>query len=38
MRRPAWILPVLFCVTLAMAVTSQTWRQREKDDFAKGEL
>jgi len=43
MRRAAWILPaalglVLFCVTLAMAVTSQTWRQREKDDFAKGEL
>ena len=43
MRRAAWIVPatlglVLFCVTLAMAVTSQTWRQREKDDFAKGEL
>ncbi|HXU12690.1 MAG TPA: hypothetical protein VN898_12050, partial [Candidatus Binatia bacterium] len=43
MRRAASFLPaalglVLLCVTLAMAVTSQTWRQREKDDFAKGEL
>jgi hypothetical protein len=45
MRRAAAIAPAalglglaLSCVTLALAVTSQTWRQREKDDFAKGEL
>jgi hypothetical protein len=29
---------VLFQATSSPAVTSQTWRQREKDDFAKGEL
>ncbi|MBI1950661.1 MAG: hypothetical protein HYS34_04775 [Acidobacteria bacterium] len=29
---------LLFHTTSSTAVTSQTWRQREKDDFAKGEL
>ncbi|MEK7799471.1 MAG: hypothetical protein AAB297_06555, partial [Acidobacteriota bacterium] len=29
---------LLFHATSSTAVTSQTWRQREKDDFAKGEL
>ena len=31
-------LLVLLRTTSSSAVTSQTWRQREKDDFAKGEL
>src|SRR5438093_13757732 len=32
------LISLLVRATPSLAVTSQTWRQREKDDFAKGEL
>lgn len=32
------LIILLVRATPSLAVTSQTWRQREKDDFAKGEL
>src|SRR2546422_8679728 len=32
------LVVLLFQATSSRAVVSQTWRQRERDDFAKGEL